>query len=291
MSKTTYDLDTQEAARRAERDLGRAAQIARASKAKVERVARLKWVPIAHVEYPSLAQREKINLARVDHIAADFDLEQLGTPTVNERDGRYYAIDGMHRIEALKLIGWGDQQVQCWTYNGLTDEEMAERFLKLNDTLSVSAFDKFRVGVNAGRAVECDIDRIVRSAGLAIGRTDDAIRAVGTLRKVYDRGGPAVLAVTVQLIRDTYGMPGFDASVIDGLGLFVQRYGPVADLDAVSRRLQTVHAGVLGLLGKAEVIRRQTKAAKAHCVAAAAVDVVNSGRGGKKLPSWFREDA
>lgn len=261
------------------------------SNVKVERVARLKWVPIDRVEYPSLAQREKINRARVDHIAAEFDLEQLGTPTVNERDGRFYAIDGMHRIEALKLIGWGDQQVQCWTYADLSDEEMAERFLKLNDTLSVSAFDKFRVGVNAGRGTECDIDRIVRAQGLSIGRTDDTVRAVGTLRKVYERGGPQVLAETLRLIRDTYGTPGFDASVIDGLGLFVQRYAPIADLDSVRIRLQGVHAGVLGLLGKAEVIRRQTKGAKAHCVAAAAVDVFNSGRGGKKLPSWFREDA
>ena len=188
----------------------------------------------------------------------------------------------MHRIEALKLIGWGDQQVQCWVYTDLTDEEMAERFLKLNDTLAVSAFDKFRVGVN---------DRIVRAQGLTIGRSDDTVRAVGTLRKVYDRGGPSVLAQTLGLIRDTYGMPGFDAPVIDGLGLFVQRYAPIVDLDGVKTRLQGVHAGVLGLLGKAEVIRRQTKQAKAHCVAAAAVEVYNAGRGGKKLPAWHREVA
>lgn len=258
---------------------------------KVEREARLKWVPIDRIEYPQIAQREKINRARVDHIAAEFDLEQLGTPTVNERDGNFYAIDGMHRIEALKLIGWGDQQIQCWTYPNLSDEEMAERFLKLNDTLTVSSFDKFRVGVNAGRPVETDIDRIVRAADLAIGRTDDTIRAVGTLRKVYERGGPRILSETLRFIRDTYGMTGFEAPVIDGLSLFVQRYEAVLDWGTASSKLGGMHAGVLGLLGKAEVIRRATKSSKAQCVAAAAVEVINAGRGGKKLAAWFREEA
>lgn len=263
----------------------------KSNQTKVERVARLKWVPIDRIEYPPIAQREKINRARVDRIAAEFDLEQLGNPTVNDRDGKYLAMDGMHRVEALKLIGWGDQQIQCWTYTDLTDEEMAERFLKLNDTLAVSAFDKFRVGVNAGRPVETDIDRIVRSAGLAIGRTDDSIRAVGTLRKVYERGGPRTLSQTLRFIRDTYGMPGFDAPVIEGLSLVVQRYDGVIDYETASKKLSDIHAGVLGLLGKAEVIRRQTKLGKAQCVAAAAVEVINSGRGGKKLAQWFREDA
>lgn len=31
--------------------------------------------------------------------------------------------------------------------------------------------------------------------------------------------------------------------------------------------------------------------ARGHCVAAAAVDVINSGRGGNKLPSWWKTDA
>lgn len=39
------------------------------------------------------------------------------------------------------------------------------------------------------------------------------------------------------------------------------------------------------------VRRKQTGNAKGHCVAAAAVDINNRGRGGKKLPSWWREDA
>jgi hypothetical protein len=260
---------------------------------RAEREARLKWVPIEKMRIQTVAQRDRINWARVDKIAASFDLEQLGTPTVVERDGLFYVIDGMHRVEALKKIGYGDQQIQCWTYHDLTDEQMAERFLKLNDTLAVSAFDKFRIGVNAGRPIEADIDRIVRHAGLHVGRDKQAgsVSCVGTLRKVYERGGPGTLSRTLHLIRDAYGDAGLDAPVIEGIGLLCQRYNGELDVPLAVQRLANAHGGVSGLLGKAQNLRLQTGNQLGQCVAAAAVEIINSGRGGKKLPSWWRSGA
>lgn len=38
-------------------------------------------------------------------------------------------------------------------------------------------------------------------------------------------------------------------------------------------------------------MKRATGLPRNQSVAAAAVEVINAGRGGKKLPSWFREDA
>ena len=257
---------------------------------KIERTARLRWVPIPKMRVSPLSQRE-MNQNRVNKIASGFDPEQIGTPTVNERVGHFYVIDGQHRIEALKQIGWGDQQVQCWTYVGLTEEEEAERFLLLNDTLTVDAFAKFRIGVQAGRAEECDIDRIVRAQGLRVSleQKDGAIRAVGTLRRIYNRADGPTLGRTLRIIRDAYGDPGLEAPVLDGIGLVCARYnGDLDDTKAVAR-LSSAMGGVGGLLGKAEVLRRKTGNAKGHCVAAAAVDIINSGKGGQKLSSWWRD--
>lgn len=261
--------------------------------ARVERAARLHWVPLGKTKVSPLAQRE-LKQARVDRIVATLDLEQIGTPTVNLRDGSYYIIDGQHRIEALRQFGLeADQQIQCWSYEGLSEEEEAEKFLKLNDTLAVNAFSKFRVGVQAGRPTETDIDRVVRAQGLRVSTDegDGAIRAVGTLTRIYNRAGAAVLARTLRIIRDAYGDPGLEAGVIDGIGLLCQRYnGDLNDVDAVTR-LAKAHGGVNGLLGSAEQLRRKTGNQRGHCVAAAAVDIYNRGRGGKKLPSWWHEDA
>lgn len=258
---------------------------------KVERVARLHWCPIANMRVNPLAQRE-LNEARVDRIVADFDPEQIGTPTVNERDGHLYILDGHHRIEGMRRMGWTDQKVQCWLYTGLTEAEEAETFLKLNDVLAVNAFPRFRVGVQAGRAEECDIDRIVRAQELHVSQDKGAgsVSAVGTLRRVYRRGGPAVLARSLGMIRDAYGDAGMLAPVIDGVGLLCQRYNGVLDTDAAIQRLSTAHGGVSGLLNKAEAKRLRTGNQRGSCVAAAAVDIINMGRGGKKLPSWWADE-
>lgn len=261
---------------------------------RIERAAHLRWLPLSEL-YPSpVAQRHKLNQARVDHIAAALDLEQIGLPTVNQRDSHAYIIDGWHRVEALRQFGFGeDDKIQCWVYEGLSESDEAERFLKLNDTLAVDAFSKFRVSVNAGRLVECDVDRIVRAQDLSVSRDniEGGIRAVGTLIRIYNRAGAAVLARTLRIIRDAYGTPGLEAAVIDGIGLLCARYNGDLEDQAAVLKLSNLHGGVNGLLNKGEVLRKQTGQARNQCVAAAAVDVINAGRGGKKLSSWWREDA
>jgi len=249
----------------------------------------LKWVPINEMKVNPLAQRE-LNQARVDRLAVDFDLEQMGTPTVSIRDGSYYVIDGQHRIEALRQIGFGDEQLQCWTYEGLTEVDEAEKFLKLNDYLAVLGIPKYHAAITAGRPMECDIDRTVRAAGLVVSKDQlpGAIHAVGTLRRVYTRSDAATLARTLRLIRDAYGDPGLEAAVIDGIGLLCQRYNGQLDEDTALEKLSKAYGGVNGLLGKAEKIRRETGNYKNHCVAAAAVDIINSGKGGKRLASWWK---
>lgn len=260
-----------------------------------EREARLTWVPLGLMRVPQMAQRE-LKAGRVDHIAANMDLEQIGTPTVNKRGGHAYILDGQHRIEALKQWlgdGWENQTVHCWTYDGLNEEEEAETFLKLNDTLTVQAFDKFRIGLNAGRQEEGEIAAVVQKAGLIISQSgaEGAIGAVGTLRRVYRREGHAVLARTLGIIRDAYGSPGLDSAVIDGIGLLCGRYNGELSTEAAVTRLRSAAGGVGGLMNRAYFAKNQTGAPLNQCVAAAAVELINRGKGGKKLPSWWKGDA
>lgn len=258
---------------------------------------RTKSVPLDKMHIRSRhAQREKINESRVDHLFANFDLDKLGMPELSEHeDGEYYILDGQHRIEALKRWlgpGWETQQIQCRVYSGLSDEQEAERFLSLNDTLAVNTFDKFRVAVQAGREDEVHINAIVSGAGLCVSRdkVPGAIGAVGTLKRVYRRSDGGVLARTLRIIRDAYGDSGFSAAVIDGIGHLCHRYNGTLDEETAIKRLGNAHGGVHGLLGKAEVLHKQTGNQRGQCVAAAAVEIINKGKGGKKLPGWWRAD-
>ena len=258
----------------------------------IERVARLRWVPIADMRVNPVAQRE-LRPHRVAKLVAEFDPEQIGNPTVNLRDGVYYIIDGQHRIEAMKAVGWGDQAVQCWTYEGLSEAEEAETFLKLNDKLPVTTFDKYKTGVQAGRVAEGDVDRIVRFNGLHVakGGAPGTVGCPGTLLKVYKVCGPGILSRTLNLITQSFGDAGLDAYVIEGIGLVCQRYGGELDPAKAVERFSATRGGVAGLLNRAQAIRAKQGGQKAHCVAAAAVEIYNAGRGGKKLASWWREDS
>lgn len=259
---------------------------------KIEAPGTIKRVPLGKMHSSPRTQRE-IKWHRVDHLVASMDLDQIGLPVLSERGGEFYIIDGQHRVEALKKWlgdGWEKQQIECRVYTGLSEAQEAEKFDRLNDVLAVSAFDKFRVRVVAGRTVETSIQSLVESEGLCISKegVPGAIRAVGTLRRIYNRSDGATLSKALRIIRDAYGDAGFEARVIDGIGHLCQRYNGVLEEKAAIDRLSKAHGGVKGLLGKAEVLHKQTGNAKAHCVAAAAVDIINSRRGGKKLPSWWK---
>jgi len=263
---------------------------------RVERAARLTWVPLGLMRYPTMAQRDRINQGRVNGIAANMDLEQLGTPTVNRRCGLFYVLDGMHRVEGYKAWngeGWQEQQLQCWAYSDLSETEEAEVFLKLNDRLAIQAFDGFRIGLNAGRSEETEIAAVVQKAGLTISqsRAEGTIGAVGTLRRVYRREGHAALGRALGIIRDAYGTPGLESQVIDGIGLLCGRYNGELDTETAVTRLGSVSGGLAGLMNRAYMTKNQTNAPLNACVAAAAVDLINRGKGGKKLPSWWKTDA
>lgn len=263
--------------------------MAKSSALIAEHTRRLEWIDVAKLKVSPLAQRD-LNVHWVNRIVAEFDAEEFGTPTVSFRDGYWHIIDGQHRVEALRALGWGDTKIECWVYEGLTEQQEAAKFLLLNNRLTVAQFPRFRIALEAGRAEETAINQIVQSAGLhvALDRAEGSINAVGTLRRVYKRDGDLVLARTLTLIRDAYGTPGMRAAVIDGIALFCARYETRLDEVRAVEKLSTVYGGVNGLLGRAERLHQKYGNRRGACVAAAAVSIYNSGKTGSKLPSWWK---
>jgi len=259
---------------------------------KVTSRSALEWVMLNRTKVSLHAQRE-LNPARVARLVADFDPELLEIPTLSLRDGCYYIIDGHHRIAALKEWigpGWETQQLRCRVYRDLTEAQEAEFFDRLNDRLIVRAYDKYRVRVNAGRPIETAVEEEVHRADLVTSKSGGpgSIQAVNALVRVYCRTDGQTLGRALRIIRDAYGDVGFQGPVIDGIGLLCQRYNGVLDEDAAVQRLAGARGGLAGLLNRAEQERKQTGSAKSHSIAAAAVDLINQGKGGKKLPSWWK---
>lgn len=260
----------------------------------IEQEAKLQWVPLSQMQVNEVAQRD-FNPKWAAELAAKFDVEEMGNPAVNQRDGAFHVIDGQHRVEALKLwLGegkWEDRSVECRVYDGLTDEQEAEKFLKLNDRLKPHSFDDFRLAVTAGRETEAEIARIVTEMGLKISRAGNGISATGTLRKIYLRAGQEVLARTLIIIREAYGEAGLEGPVIEGVGLVVQRYAKEVRDEWLIKKLSSASGGSGGLLNRANQLRLTTGNQRGQCVAAAVVEAHNRGKDGKKLPTWWRANA
>lgn len=257
---------------------------------RIERLAHLEWVPLGKTRISPLAQGD-LRQYRVDYLLAHMDLEDLGNLTGNWRDEWFYVIDGQHRRAALIEWlgdGWESQQVQCWAYHNLTEAEEAEKFLKLNDAPTKRPYEKFRIGLTAKRPIPTDIERLVVANGQTISEHRNVgIGAVGTLTKVYTRSDPATFARTIRIIDQAWGTPGFEAPVIDGIGLLCQRFnGQLDDAGAIAA-LSDTHRGVKGLISAAYLKKEKLDKPLNQCIAAAAVDQYNKGRRSGKLANWF----
>lgn len=253
---------------------------------KVSRASSVQWVRVSDINVSDYAQRD-MRSHMAEKIAADFDPDKLGVPVLNLRGGRYWAVDGQHRIEALKIIGYGDQLIECQVYDGLDEKAEAEMFLGLNTRLNVAALDRFKVAVQAQRERECQVALAVQNEGMSVGTGDGQIMAVGALCKVYDKAGRERLEAALRVLRASYGDAAMRAELIEGMGLVTHRYNGELDEAKAIEKLSSIRGGMSGLLSKAELTRRQVGRPKAHCVAASVVETINSGRGGKKLPDWW----
>jgi len=234
--------------------------------------------------------------AHGDQIAKSLDLNMLGYPIVNHRDGKHWLCDGQHRIYALRQNGFGNDQLDCEVYDNLTDEEMAQLFLGRDRRKAISPFVKFHIACTAGYTRENAIRRVVESNGLKISRSksENCIAAVGALIKIYDSSPSHDTAVgwSVRVAKLAFcGDPlGFDGFVLEALGLIHNRYNGRAVEQAIVTKLQAVPLGIRGLLRRAESRRDRTGQNKTTCLCFEIVEAYNRGVAGRtRLAPWSKE--
>lgn len=262
-------------------------------------------VPIAQMRVPPalLTQRE-FRKSHGDKISAELDLDKLGLPVMNHRDGIFWVLDGQHRLYALKQWGFGDQKIPCIVYEGLSDSEAADMFLGLDARRAIGSYDKFHIACTAGRNRETAIRRAIESQGLKPSRDqkDGCIGALSACGRVYDRAGAAnpqtgevVLGQVLRTLNKAFGgdAGAFEGSAIEGLGFVFTRFNGKTNEKEMASQLAVVPQGVRGILRRAESMRAKTGNQKTQCVAAVIVDLYNKAtraRGKDRLPSWWKEE-
>ncbi|KZM68458.1 DUF6551 family protein [Nocardia terpenica] len=221
-------------------------------------------------------------------IANDFNPDAFGRPVVSYRNGKKYILDAQHRVAAYRMSG-RTADIECDVYYGLTEAEEAELFLSLNTKKAPQLVAKFKVGVTAGQSPEVEISETLARHGLTVGngRARGRISQVAALYRMEKRGGVAHMDDVLGVYREAFGSDAFDSVVLDGLSLFLTRYGNEIDPFRLIDRLLQERGGIHGLMQGARRMKDSHGIGKADAMAASIVRVYNKGRGGKKVADWL----
>lgn len=99
---------------------------------------------------------------------------------VSYRDGKFYVVDGQHRLEAARRQTIDPRKkLVCQVIQGLTREEEAARFIALNTSQSfASPHDTWNANLLLGDKVDTAIDRICKKWEIEVSdRTGNTLKA------------------------------------------------------------------------------------------------------------------
>jgi len=228
----------------------------------------------------------------------EFDPDAFGVIHVSMRsNGAYYVIDGNHRVHFALAQGedWSRQNLPCIVYTGLTVEQEAYLFRKLNESHQVRAFSRFRAALAAKDPDAVAIYNIVKENGFVIGSGPGQLRCVTSFERIYAglravnaAAGPANLKRTMRVVSSSFGhaAPHPDGSVILGIGMFLERYHERVDEQWLVEKLEK--SGWRQLVGKAFDIRKREGGSTSLALFNAVLTTYNYGRRPKqKLNSLY----
>jgi hypothetical protein len=180
-----------------------------------------------------------VGLGRMEAMSKSLDWTVVGCPVVSERsNGKHYAIDGQHRLGAIDLAGFGDRDILCEVVNGLTLDEEAGLYRRLNrNRLGIASHDDFKAALVEGDKTAVEVNDIVTAAGLKIGKST-ASRTICAVRSlVFVHTHKKTLAKTLDVLTAWSDDSGaYEGSLIRAIGSFLAHY-PQATTRELTRKL------------------------------------------------------
>lgn len=140
------------------------------------------------------AYQRWVSERHVNDIATNFDPNVFGALIVSHRDDgggdRYAVVDGQHRLLALRLVAPSDIAAPCSIRDGLSVEDEASIFWKMNKTrLQVSGSAEFKARLIAREPIALGINEIATKYGVYMqqkGPGPLGLREVGAFSSVEE---------------------------------------------------------------------------------------------------------
>ena len=182
--------------------------------------------------------QRKVEKRIVNKLVREWNPVLLTPLVVSHREGRYYLVDGQHRVAAMRRIYGGDVKTECVVHEGLTVQQEADLYIRFDG--SIKRITK-RQSVKAMLESSSDtrpqvIKGLLKEAGFhwALKGRNPAnyyINVTSTLFRAYDLLGPDNFRRLFIMLAGTWnGVPtSVTARMISGTALFLKTY--LEDLD------------------------------------------------------------
>lgn len=241
-----------------------------------------------------LAYQRPVNPKEVDRLIREWDERLLDPVIVSFRDGKFYVVDGQHRISAMRQMnGGGGVMVNCKVYSGLTYEQEAALCYKLDKAKKrLSLSQATNALVESGMDAETtEIRQLVENCGFvwALGKSRGKTGEIVTTRALvnaYRLLGGAAFVRMMNLLWDTWqGDPrSLTASILSGMALFVKTYETELNDRTFVSRLSQADPDEINRRGRADFSTSNVALRYARVL----LEKYNGQRGGRKLPYRFR---
>jgi len=188
-------------------------------------------IPISET-WTTVYQRQRVNKKRVAYLVTNWDWRVYTPINVCERKnevGKYFVIDGQHRITAAKYLGLTGLPAMISETSGLVEE--AKLFRAINGaggSLRTNQYDDWNAAVVAGDAnIKAINDIIERHEFKVAWQTgDNTITAVAAVKRLVKKYGLYIFDLTLEIIRA--GCNGASAALqgnfLRGMAHFLHTY-------------------------------------------------------------------
>jgi hypothetical protein len=165
-------------------------------------------------------------------------------------------------------------------------------FRRLNNTRGVQIIDRFRIRIEEGDTVACEIASILRSHGWTInkGSARGSFYAVAAMEKIYrakDGGDADTCDALIRVATEAWGHDSnaLRAEIVTGLGALLRRH-PRVEIAKLVNELAQHEGGPLGLIGQAKQLHSIRHGRIADAMAEILVNRYNHRRKIHRLPGW-----
>lgn len=196
-------------------------------------VPTIKCVPIDEIDL-GLYQRE-LKPSKVRKMTDYFVPDVMGFPLLSFRNGKYFCMDGQHRIQALKHMGY--KEVWCQIITDLLYEEECRRFNILNTgRTQLNANQIFHCRVEEKEQTAIELVKMFKKYKYTYNKNtsvkdDNVIGAVSKFDKMLKKYGMSMVERVLKVLRGAWlgDKESLTSSIITGLATFFNEHPDVDD--------------------------------------------------------------